>query len=215
MCDGNGAACPADGFVADGQPSTGSKCDPYLCDGKVATCVGSCAGHEDCIGGYWCVNQQCVLPKCDDKVKDGQETDVDCGGPSCPGCGLGKVCGQGSDCASGHCTAGTCTECAPGSKDCVGNVPRTCDPGGAWQSGPACQGVTPFCCAGSCVGGVVAVAAGNWHTCAVNDGTLWCWGYNHYGQLGNGTTQSCWGFPEQVTALGTSATIRRFRTAGG
>ncbi|MBI4699921.1 MAG: hypothetical protein HY744_01940, partial [Deltaproteobacteria bacterium] len=204
-CDGQSKACPSDGLIADGKPSTGNKCDPYLCDGKVATCAGSCAGHPDCIGGYWCVGQKCALPKCDDKIKDGQEADVDCGGPSCPGCGLGKNCGQGSDCASGACTAGTCTECTLGAKDCVGDVPRTCDPGGAWQSGPACQGPTPFCCAGSCTGGVVEVTAVTCRTCAVKgDGTLWCWGYNVYGQLGDGTTQSK-SSPVQVSALGTSA----------
>ncbi len=34
-----------------------------------------------------------------------------------------------------------------------------------------------------------AVAAGIEHTVALRrDGTLWAWGYNHYGQLGDGTT---------------------------
>ena len=37
--------------------------------------------------------------------------------------------------------------------------------------------------------GVAQVAAGGTHTCAVKtDGSLWCWGYNAYGQLGDGTT---------------------------
>ncbi|OYW76315.1 MAG: hypothetical protein B7Z37_09475 [Verrucomicrobia bacterium 12-59-8] len=35
----------------------------------------------------------------------------------------------------------------------------------------------------------ISVAAGGFHTAAIrSDGTLWTWGYNNYGQLGDGTT---------------------------
>jgi alpha-tubulin suppressor-like RCC1 family protein len=45
-----------------------------------------------------------------------------------------------------------------------------------------------------------AVAAGNVHTCAVKTtGTLWCWGYDGDGQLGNGTTNGS-DVPVQETA---------------
>jgi len=50
----------------------------------------------------------CALPTCDDAVKDGPETDVDCGGGECPKCALGKACAGAGDCASGVCTAGVC-----------------------------------------------------------------------------------------------------------
>lgn len=51
---------------------------------------------------------------------------------------------------------------------------------------------------------VAEVAAGWSHTCArKTDGTLWCWGSNADGRLGDGTTQNRV-TPTQVSALGTS-----------
>ena len=49
--------------------------------------------------------------------------------------------------------------------------------------------------------GVVAIAAGNNHTCAAtNAGAVWCWGSNSYGQLGDGTTTDR-GAPVAVSGL--------------
>lgn len=50
---------------------------------------------------------------------------------------------------------------------------------------------------------VVQVTAGESHTCARKaDGTLWCWGDNHVGQLGIGTISDFEPSPVQVTTLG-------------
>ena len=50
--------------------------------------------------------------------------------------------------------------------------------------------------------GLAGVSAGQDHTCALkSDGTVWCWGYDLYGQLGVGTNDA-WSTPVQVTALG-------------
>ena len=56
---------------------------------------------------------------CDDRLKTGDETDVDCGG-SCPAkCGFHAGCGDGDDCASGICLDGTCD--VPGCGDGIKN----------------------------------------------------------------------------------------------
>jgi hypothetical protein len=48
--------------------------------------------------------------QCADGTKNGSETDVDCGGGTCPLCAVGKTCASRNDCASGLC-AGTCQQC--------------------------------------------------------------------------------------------------------
>jgi alpha-tubulin suppressor-like RCC1 family protein len=51
---------------------------------------------------------------------------------------------------------------------------------------------------------VAEVALGDRHSCARKEGgTLWCWGYNDYGQLGDGTTVHK-SSPGGVPALGTA-----------
>ncbi|MEZ4453025.1 MAG: fibrinogen-like YCDxxxxGGGW domain-containing protein [Nannocystaceae bacterium] len=50
----------------------------------------------------------CAPPACDDKIKSGTETDVDCGGDTCDGCGLGQICEESQDCGVGLCAQGSC-----------------------------------------------------------------------------------------------------------
>jgi len=52
----------------------------------------------------------------------------------------------------------------------------------------------------------VAISSGRYHTCAIlDDASVSCWGYNYYGQLGDGTNtdQST---PTQTSSLGTNRT---------
>lgn len=49
--------------------------------------------------------------------------------------------------------------------------------------------------------GVTQISAGSWHACALkDDGTVWCWGDNREGQLGDGGTSSS-GYAVQVQGL--------------
>jgi hypothetical protein len=45
---------------------------------------------------------------CSDEVQNGDETAVDCGGSSCPGCDVGESCELSSDCQSGLCVGDVC-----------------------------------------------------------------------------------------------------------
>jgi alpha-tubulin suppressor-like RCC1 family protein len=52
------------------------------------------------------------------------------------------------------------------------------------------------------ISGVKAVSAGAEHTAALkSDGTVWTWGWNQYGQLGNGGTAGAW-TPAEVRSVG-------------
>src|SRR5690606_23102013 len=48
-------------------------------------------------------------PSCFDGVKNGPESDVDCGG-DCPACDHGQSCQRALDCVSGRCELGECSE---------------------------------------------------------------------------------------------------------
>jgi hypothetical protein len=75
-------------------------------------CV-ECATGTDCQSGLCDANTHtCTTATCLDGVKNGGETDVDCGGPVCPGCANGLNCTLGTDCQSGHCVNGKCVQCS-------------------------------------------------------------------------------------------------------
>ena len=94
-------------------------------------------------------------PTCTDGVRNGQETGIDCGGPDCSKCGGGQDCTQNSDCASGVCDNGKCTDvtCNDGvtngaetDVDCGGGTCPKCN------NGKQCL-VNGDCLSGQCQGG--------------------------------------------------------------
>jgi hypothetical protein len=55
-----------------------------------------------------CVACRCMAPTCTDGVRNGTETDVDCGGSVCAACAPGQTCSAPGDCQSASCSQGRC-----------------------------------------------------------------------------------------------------------
>jgi hypothetical protein len=96
-------------------------------------------------------------------VKNGKETDVDCGGGACTKCAPGKTCSLASDCTSSVCKAGLCqaATCNDGAKngaesdvDCG----AACAPTGLCSLGKTC-GTAGDCQSGLCSGGLCAACS--------------------------------------------------------
>lgn len=159
ICNGLDDNC--NGVVDEGNPGGGFACSTGqlgVCAAGTSACVGGsilcnrnvnpstevCNGLDDncdgvvdngatCPGGFTCTGGSCVAnPTCVDAIKNGTETDVDCGGATCPKCGNGKSCLAGTDCTSGNCSGGVCV---------------------ALSNGTACTTASQ-CASGNCVDGV-------------------------------------------------------------
>ncbi len=137
------------------QPGKGEQCDDgnqSSNDACLNTCKTASCGDGVVYAGRRAVRRRqpeqqrtsaatsASSPTCSDGVKNGSETDVDCGG-SCGKCGLDLQCTGGLDCASGYCNAGKCgiaTNCkaikqaSPG----AGNGVYPIDPDGAGAQQP-------------------------------------------------------------------------------
>jgi len=121
------------------------------CGAATTPCAngGACTVPADCTSNV-CETGKCVPPTCNDKIQDGSETDVDCGGSVCAGCPTGDKCKAATDCVSLVCTGGLCQ--APTATDNVKNDSETdVDCGGALlasgSANPASDGA-PVCAVG-------------------------------------------------------------------
>jgi alpha-tubulin suppressor-like RCC1 family protein len=67
--------------------------------------------------------------------------------------------------------------------------------------------LTPKQISTSLLSGVIAIAMGNYHSLALkSDGTVWAWGANYLGQLGDGTTTASL-VPKQISSIALSEVI--------
>ncbi len=94
----------------------------------------ACDCNAECQNNYCDANGKCkTLASCMNTQKDGQETDIDCGGSSCPLCKDKQSCLVKEDCESDVCEANTCVSCSDGFKnqdegdiDCGGSCTIKC-----------------------------------------------------------------------------------------
>lgn len=98
------------------------------------TCL-PCEAGKRCFQASDCESVVCSLgicqpSDCNDKVRNGLETGVDCGGGGCKGCDNGAACKQSSDCTSLRCQSDVCV--SAGCTDVILNGEETdVDCGGA------------------------------------------------------------------------------------
>ena len=129
---GDGGSAPTDPCANNKQDAKESDVD---CGGtsKCDRCIpgSKCTANNDCESAY-CKNGTCTNPTCKDKIKNQDETGVDCGG-HCLACDVGLSCDSNTDCAgeycldngkakvcADHCTSGV-TEADETDKDCGGS----------------------------------------------------------------------------------------------
>jgi hypothetical protein len=136
-CPSTATDTPTDG---DAGPDTDAAIDTGPPCSRMTTPCGAnkaCKGAPDCASGL-CRDNLChdVAPA--DGVKNGDETDVDCGGTKAPACGDNKGCVIAPDCTSSVCVAGICQPPSPTDgvqngdetgKDCGGAKAPKCPAG--------------------------------------------------------------------------------------
>lgn len=114
VCEGG--VCSGCGNKVD--CGTPPECQAYECkaaNGSVGkkVCVLVATPGETCNGDIGSCSAQGACGDCNDQVKNGAETGVDCGAGT-PGCGKcpGDSCAAGTECKTGFCVDGVCCDLA-------------------------------------------------------------------------------------------------------
>jgi hypothetical protein len=109
VCDGDGKCVVC--VDASSCPTSSTACKVPSCNTTAHSCgfanapLGTACSEN---GGVVCNGHgTCVAAHCTDGVQDADETDVDCGGPSCSLCGDTQKCKVGTDCVNQVCTGST------------------------------------------------------------------------------------------------------------
>lgn len=143
VCETNPVCANDPGSIHVSGPGAATYCSPTCqcnhaegdCDTNADCMVGTCMFDVGATYGMPDTWDVCV-DACQNGQKDGNETDVDCGGGTCGTCADGKSCLLGIDCTSGACNGGVCgvTPCTNGIKDgsetdvdCGGGTCPDCD----------------------------------------------------------------------------------------
>lgn len=150
--------CFSDGLCGFDNEPIGAPCAENggnACNGK-GECV-ECTANEHCASGKCGMDRLCIPPTCSDIIKNGDETDVDCGGSCLARCGPLEKCLNDGDCVGGVCIAETCaptcsdqtTNGAETDVDCGGSDCAACVLGKTCRVGMDC--VSTLCQNGVCV----------------------------------------------------------------
>ena len=143
LCTRTDAAACTDGVQAPTPPPPGGWTESDIdCGGDCSAAGYLCAAGSSCTADLDCDARICdstsnTCVTCQDTIRNGNESDVDCGGTNCGLCPAGSQCGSGADCATGQCSSsGICSSCTNGRMDgeergidCGGLCSPRCDVG--------------------------------------------------------------------------------------
>ncbi len=182
-----------------GECSGAEDCTSRVCDGSAHTCAAptcsdavrnaretavdcgggdcpACSNSKSCVFAADCLSDlcdatehRCLAPTCGDGIKNGSETDVDCGGSTCSACVDARICLDSTDCrsgvcdeATGHCLAPTCTDqvknAAESDVDCGGTLCSACETAKLCANSADC--VSHLCDSNVCIASIQGGSGG-------------------------------------------------------